>query len=120
MKWKWRPDKERVVGWLLALVTVLAVTSNQRDVGIARDETVYFGAGSKYAEWWLGFVTFKHGASKQSITQSFGGAGPTDNNREHPPLVKTAMGLSHWLLYDKLHVTDELTAYRFPGALFAG
>jgi 4-amino-4-deoxy-L-arabinose transferase-like glycosyltransferase len=122
MTWKLRlrPSRQRVVGWLLALVTVVCVTANQQDIGIARDETVYFGAGAKYADWWLGLVTFEHGIGKQSITNSFGGADATANNREHPPLIKTAMGLSHWLLYRKLHVTDELTAFRFPGALFAG
>ncbi len=120
LRWRWRPDRRRLVGWALALFTVLLVTTNQRDVGIARDETVYFGAGTTYAHWWLDLVTFEHGASKQSITRAFGGPPGGGTNSEHPPLVKTAIGLSHWLLHEKLHVTDELTAYRFPGALFAG
>ncbi len=113
-------DRPRLIGWVLALVTVLCVTVNQQDVGIARDEVVYMGSGSKYARWWLGLVTFEHGVSAKSITQTFGGPGATDNNREHPPLIKTAMGLSHRLLHDKLGIFDELTAYRFPGALLAG
>ena len=120
MKWQWRPSKQRLIGWALALITVLLVSSNQQEIGIARDETVYFSAASKYADWWLGLVTFKHGAGKKSITDSFGGADPTANNREHPPLIKTAFGLSHWLLYKQLHITDEATAYRFPSALLAG
>jgi hypothetical protein len=110
----------RLIGWALALVTVLAVTGNQQDVGIARDETVYFSAGTRYADWWVGLVTFKHGVSTKSIDGTFGGEPGGGNNSEHPPLIKTAMGLSHWLLYQKLHVADELTAYRFPGALLAG
>ena len=120
LPWQWRPTRQRVVGWALALITVLIVTTNQQDVGIARDETVYFSAGTKYAQWWLGLVTFDHGVSKPSITGSFGGPPGGGTNSEHPPLVKTAIGLSHWLLHDKLHATDELTAFRFPGALFAG
>ena len=36
-------------------------------------------------------ATLEHGASKDSITRTFGGRGATDNNREHPPLIKTAM-----------------------------
>jgi 4-amino-4-deoxy-L-arabinose transferase-like glycosyltransferase len=120
VKITWRPNRQRVVGWVLALFTVLLVTVNQQDVGIARDETVYFGAGSSYAHWWLGLVTFEHGPSRQSITQTFGGPPGGGSNSEHPPLIKTAMGLSHWLLYEKLHVCDELTAYRFPGAVLAG
>jgi 4-amino-4-deoxy-L-arabinose transferase-like glycosyltransferase len=120
MKWRWRPSKQRAIGWALALFTVLLVTSNQRDVGIARDETVYFAAGTRYADWWLDLATFKHGITKKSIDATFGGEPGGGTNSEHPPLVKTAMGLSHWLLYKKLHVTDELTAFRFPGALLAG
>jgi 4-amino-4-deoxy-L-arabinose transferase-like glycosyltransferase len=116
----WRPSKQAIVGWALALVTVLAVLANQRDVGIARDETVYFSSGTRYAQWWLGLVTFEHGVSKKSIDDVWGGAPGGGNNSEHPPLFKTAMGLSHWLLFDKLHVTDELTAFRFPGAVLAG
>jgi 4-amino-4-deoxy-L-arabinose transferase-like glycosyltransferase len=113
-------NRPRVIGWVLALVTVVCVTVNQQEVGIARDEVVYMGSGSKYAQWWLGLVTFEHGISKKGITQTFGGPGATDNNREHPPLIKTAMGLSHRLFHDKLGIFDELTAYRFPGALLAG
>ena len=99
--------RERVVGIVLALVTVIVVTINQRDVGIARDEVVYMQHGSKYADWWTGLVTFSHGAGKDSITRTFGGKGATDNNREHPPLMKTLFGLSEKLLHDKL---DELLA----------
>jgi 4-amino-4-deoxy-L-arabinose transferase-like glycosyltransferase len=120
MKLSWRPSKHAIVGWALALITVLAVVGNQQDVGIARDETVYFGAGTRYADWWLDLVTFKHGIAKKSINDTFGGAPGGGTNSEHPPLIKTAMGMSHWLLFKKLHVTDELTAYRFPGALLAG
>jgi 4-amino-4-deoxy-L-arabinose transferase-like glycosyltransferase len=120
MKWRFRPSKQTIVGWILALVTVLAVVGNQQDVGIARDETVYFNAGTRYANWWLTFVTLEHGPARKSITDTFGGAPGGGTNSEHPPLIKTAMGLSHWLLYEKLHIADELTAYRFPGALLAG
>ncbi|HEY5924756.1 MAG TPA: hypothetical protein VIV11_23915, partial [Kofleriaceae bacterium] len=63
MKGQWyaiRPTKQRLIGWALALITVLLVTTNQQEIGIARDETVYFGAASKYADWWLGLVTFEH------------------------------------------------------------
>ncbi len=112
--------RERVVGIVLALVTVIVVTINQRDVGIARDEVVYMQHGSKYADWWTGLVTFSHGAGKDSITRTFGGKGATDNNREHPPLMKTLFGLSEKLLHDKLGIASETTAYRFPTALMHG
>ncbi|HEY5951121.1 MAG TPA: glycosyltransferase family 39 protein, partial [Kofleriaceae bacterium] len=120
MKWQWRPSKHAAIGWALALLTVLLVTVSEQDGGIARDETVYFSAGTRYADWWIGLVTFDHGISKRSVDNTFGGSPGGGNNSEHPPLIKTAMGLSHWLLYRKLHITDELTAYRFPSALLAG
>ncbi len=113
-------ERPRAVGWVLALVTMLCVTANQEELGIARDEVVYMSHGTRYAQWWLGLATFDHGVSAKNITQTFGGPGATDNNREHPPLVKTAIGLSHHVLYKKLGILGELTAYRLPGALFAG
>ena len=111
---------QRVVGWLLALATTVAVIANEQNVGIARDETVYFQAGSHYAQWWLGLVTFDHGASTDGIKATFGGPNGGPNNPEHPPLMKTAFGFSEWLLHRKLGILDELTAYRLPSALLAG
>ncbi len=111
--------RERITGLVLALFTVVVVMVSQRDVGIARDEAVYMNAGTKYADWWIGLVTFDHGIGKDAITKSWGGKAPTDNNREHPPLMKTLFGFSEKLLHDKLGI-DELTAYRFPSAVMHG
>ncbi len=108
----------RTIGWILALVTVALVISNQQEVGLARDELVYMQSGSTYAKWWRGAVTFD-GWSHDKITKSWGGPGPTDNNREHPPLIKTMSGFSKWVLADGLGV-DETTAYRFPSAVLHG
>ncbi|MBZ0233609.1 MAG: glycosyltransferase family 39 protein [Deltaproteobacteria bacterium] len=104
--------------WLAAFVMVVHA---QGDVGIARDETVYMGHGSKYARWWLDTLGGKDGmVSEKGITASWGGKGATDNNREHPPLMKTAFGLSEIVLHDKLGVASEVTAYRVPtAAMFA-
>ncbi len=104
--------------WLAAFVLVV---SAQGDVGIARDETVYMGHGTKYARWWLDTLGGKDGqVSEKGITASWGGKGATDNNREHPPLMKTAFGLSEIVLHDKLGVASEVTAYRVPtAAMFA-
>ncbi|MDB4963119.1 MAG: hypothetical protein JWP01_3118 [Myxococcales bacterium] len=110
---------QRIVGWALALLTTLLVLANQQEVGVARDEVVYMQNGSRYADWWIGLATFEHGIGKETVTRTFGGPGPTDNNREHPPLMKTLFGLSEKLLHDKLGV-DEITAYRAPTAIFHG
>jgi len=112
--------RSSICGLVLALITVIVVVVNQRDVGVARDEVVYMQHGSRYADWWVGLVTLDHGPSKDSITRSFGGKGPTDGNREHPPLAKTLFGLSEKLFHDELGVASELTAYRLPSALLHG
>ncbi|MEJ7597182.1 MAG: glycosyltransferase family 39 protein [Kofleriaceae bacterium] len=129
----------RAVGWILAAITVAIVLANQAAVGVARDEVVYMDAGDRYADWWLRLAAHDVGVGKDSITGTFGGKHATDNNREHPPLMKTLVGLSHrfavlarsdghrmpgalrgvaWAV-DQLS-PSELTAYRLPTALLHG
>lgn len=108
-----------IAAWLVILGTALPMCL-QRDVGVARDETVYFHAGSKYADWWVDLVLGDGASSEKEITASWGGKNPTDNNREHPPLMKTLFGFSEKLLHDKLGIASEQTAYRAPTALFHG
>jgi len=110
----------RLIGWALALVATIVVVINQRDVGIARDEVVYMQNGAHYADWWTGLITFDHGVSEASVTRTFGGPNATDNNREHPPLMKTLFGLSEKLLHRTLGVTGEITAFRLPSAILHG
>jgi 4-amino-4-deoxy-L-arabinose transferase-like glycosyltransferase len=112
--------KPRWIGVALAVIATVVVAINQRDVGIARDEVVYMQAGARYADWWLGLVTFGHGPGRDSVTKTFGGPGATDNNREHPPVMKTLFGLSHKLLHDQLGVLDDVTAFRLPSAILHG
>jgi 4-amino-4-deoxy-L-arabinose transferase-like glycosyltransferase len=109
-----------LIGWALALVATIVVAVNQRDVGIARDEVVYMQHGARYADWWIGLVTLDHGIRETSVTGTFGGPSATDNNREHPPLMKTLFGLSEKLLHRTLGVTDEVTAFRLPSAIMHG
>jgi len=106
----------RWVGWVLALLTTVLVLANQQEIGIARDETVYMSYGERYAEWWMHLPS---NLSADSITKHFGGPQATDNNREHPPLIKTLAGFTHKLLYNGLGI-DEVTAFRVPGAVLHG
>ncbi len=107
------------LGLVLAVMTTMIVLANQHEVGLARDEIVYMQNGMRYADWWVGLVTFQHGISKDGITKTFGGPNATDNNREHPPLMKTLFGLSHRIAHKGFGV-DEVTAFRIPSALMAG
>ncbi|HEU4728828.1 MAG TPA: glycosyltransferase family 39 protein [Kofleriaceae bacterium] len=120
-----RPARgRRWVAWLiggaLGLITTIAVVASQEDVGIARDEVVYMQNGARYASWWIGLVTFRHGISERSVTQTFGGPNATDNNREHPALMKTLFGLSEHLVHGGLGLADEVTALRLPSAILHG
>ena len=109
--------RARIIGAALALFTMVAVVANQENVGIARDELIYMQTGTRYADWWLGLVTFQHGASHDSITKTWGGAPGGGNNTEHPPFVKILFGLSHEIFHDGLGIAGDVTAYRLPGAL---
>lgn len=110
---------KRAVGLILAVIATMFVVANQHEVGLARDEIVYMQNGMRYADWWIGLVKLEHGVSKQSITRTFGGPGVTDNNREHPPLMKTLFGLSHRLVHETFGA-DEVTAFRLPSAVMQG
>jgi hypothetical protein len=110
----------KAIGWLFALATVIAVMVDQRDVGIARDEVVYMQAGAHYASWWTDLVRGEHGISAEAVTQGFGGSSPTDNNREHPPLMKTLFGFSDLVFHQKLGLLGEVAAFRLPSAVVHG
>jgi 4-amino-4-deoxy-L-arabinose transferase-like glycosyltransferase len=103
---------QKLVGLALSIATVIAVMINQRDVGLARDETVYMGAAPHYADFWM------H-PWRGGIDQTFGGAMGGGNNPEHPPLVKTLAGFSHKLVHGVLGV-DEISAFRLPSAVMHG
>lgn len=109
--------RTRIIGAALALVTTILVLVNQRDVGIARDELIYMSTGDRYAAWWGHFITFEGGWGKDNIEKTWGGAPGSGNNTEHPPLVKTMIGVTHKVFGG---VLGEVTAYRLPGALFHG
>jgi hypothetical protein len=109
----------RLTGWALAAATAILVVANQQGVGIARDEVVYMQAGARYADWWIGLVSFRHGISAASVEATFGGPGATDNNREHPPVMKTLFGLSARLVHG-VFGADEVTAFRLPSAILHG
>lgn len=118
-----RPRWQMPLYAVIAFVATMALTMWwQTGVGIARDEVVYMNAGDGYVAWWGRVLTGEESTSRAKITKSWGGPRATDNNREHPPLVKTLMGISHAVAVKWLGVrgTSELASYRFVGALFMG
>jgi hypothetical protein len=109
------------VATLLAAATCTWVLAAQREVGLARDETVYMHHGSRYADWWIGLARGQDDMTTAAvITRHFGGRGATDGNREHPPLMKTLFGLSERLFHQELGWLDRISAYRLPSAAMHG
>jgi len=101
---------------LLFVVSFGAVVSAQRHQGVVRDETVYIDAGARYAGWWVRAHDGESVFSHKAITAAFGGAEPTANNREHPPLMKVLFGLSERIAHQNLGLTSALTGFRLPTA----
>jgi hypothetical protein len=114
--------RRRITLVALAAGAFAAVALAQRDVGVARDERVYIDHGRRYARWWIDLLdpTGAGGErgvlSEKRITATFGGPRPTDGNREHPPLMKTLIGLSQIALHDELGWSSQITAARLPAA----
>ncbi len=100
-----------------AAAAFVAVAAAQKTQGIARDEVVYMRAGSHYARWWQAWLRGDDGiATRAGIGKHFGGPRATDNNREHPPLMKLLFGVSANTFHSQLGWTDRITAYRLPSA----
>jgi hypothetical protein len=113
---------QRLLTWLTAAALLVFATTivamDQRGHGVVRDEVVYMNAGTSYANWWAKLVTLESGTvTEKSITAAFGGPRVTDNNSEHPPLMKTLFGISAKALGG---VMSRTSAYRFPNAFFYG
>lgn len=110
------------IGWrghllatLISLVELVWLWSTAKAVGIPRDESIYFYAADRFAEWWvrlgrLGFSAF----SEAEIGLGFG------VNHEHPMLMKSLFGLSHHYLHTQTGwISDPIIAYRLPTMLMA-
>ena len=104
----------------LGLATFLGLLATERAIGFTRDESFYFYAADLYTPWYLGLASnLIHGRLLDSfsdavLTRAFG------YNWEHPVLMKTLFGLSHWLFYDKLHLLRSAAAYRAPAWALGG
>jgi hypothetical protein len=108
--------RDHVAGAAIAAVYVAVLASSAHSLGFMRDETFYFRAGASYWGWWHSVI--EHGLGwidRRNIDAAF------SDNHEHPALMKTLFGLSHWLFYERWRVfADETTAYRFPAMALAG
>lgn len=108
--------RDHLIGLALALAYFVWLIATSQQVGIPRDESIYFDAADRIAAWVdrfdePGVASF----SKDEIHQGF------HRNREHPVLMKTLFGLSHHWLVEKWGVVKSHTlGYRLPTMLLAG
>ncbi len=108
--------RDHVVGFALATVYVVWLLAGAPRLGFPRDEGVYFRAGDAYFRWLM--LLWEH--RKEALQRGAIDGGWGDNH-EHPVLMKTLFGASHYLLHEKWHVFDlASTAYRFPAMCMAG
>ncbi|MEE2644029.1 MAG: glycosyltransferase family 39 protein [Myxococcota bacterium] len=110
------PDRrDHLVAVALTLLYLIWLIITQRQVGIPRDESIYFYAADRFSEWFQllldeGLAAF----SRQGIDRGFA------FNHEHPMLMKALFGLSHELLHKRWDlIGDPLLAYRLPTICFA-
>jgi len=104
------PHRRVALAWAAGVLVVAAATAPA--VGISRDESVYFEAAQGYARFWGEFVRAPSHAL--ALADLFYAA-----NREHPPLAKSAFGLTHAVLSNALGLTGHAQGLRFGAFLFA-
>jgi hypothetical protein len=103
------------LAWGLGLLTFLGLWKTEGIVGVPRDESFYFHAGSDYARWWqLWWDQPGQASQDDAINRAFA------FNNEHPALMKELFGLSHHF-YSELHSwLRPIAAYRMPSWALAG
>lgn len=105
---------ERGVAALLFAATFAVLVPAQREMGIPRDESVYFDAGERYAGWLDDLARDPLRAlSDADLTRRF------ELNHEHPAFTKLLFGFSHRLFAERLGWTSHRLGFRIPALLFS-
>ena len=108
-----------LIGLLLGVLTVLALSRGHRDVGYARDEGIYFEASRRYAAWVDRLWHEPSKAMKPAVRDRAFAI-----NHEHPALMKTIAGVSARALVGSEPNRDasltEGAAMRLPAQIMAG
>ena len=107
--------RDTAIALALGVVYCALLVITARDLGYARDEGFYFRASESYAGWFQLLCRAPSEAfTRRAVDAAWG------ENPEHPPLLKTLFGLSHWLLFQKAHLfAEEGTSFRFPGMVLS-
>ncbi len=111
---------DRLFAILLGILFILSLAYTSKEVGVPRDESIYFYAGDQFANWFEKAVSGQYGGfwasfSQKNIDEGF------KINHEHPMLMKSLFGLSHRYLHQKWQwIEDPILAYRLPSMILAG
>ncbi len=126
------PRSVRLAALLVGVTCTLLLSFGHRDVGYVRDEGIYFVASRAYGRWASALVEAPSEALSPKVRDRAFAI-----NREHPPLMKLAAGISARLLAEPsapaeghtldepaadglLPILPEGAAMRLPAQLLAG
>lgn len=111
---KWR---DHGLGAALALLHGVLVWITLAGTGVPRDESFYFYAADKAADWVE--VLLDDDPATSALDQKHIDHG-FKYNHEHPVLMKVLFGVSHRWLHDKWGwIDDHRSAYRLPTVIMA-
>jgi Dolichyl-phosphate-mannose-protein mannosyltransferase len=113
-------NRDRALALALGAATFLTLWLTESTVGFPRDESFYFHAADQAAAWYVGLW---HNLWSGQILTSFSDPVLTQAfqyNAEHPMLMKSLYGLSHWLFTTELGWLRPAAGYRLPAWIFSG
>lgn len=97
-----------MVAVALGLLVVVALSIASRGTGFARDEGIYFEASRTYGAWAADVVNGERALQEKARDRAF------RVNREHPPAMKLAAGVSARLLSDPDAIDEALERGELP------
>jgi 4-amino-4-deoxy-L-arabinose transferase-like glycosyltransferase len=113
------PTASRGFVWVslgFATLYAAALVITARPIGYSRDESFYFDAARRHADWYRLLLEHRDTALMRNVVDSY-----FATNHEHPPLMKTLFGLSHSYLFQQWHwVSYEGLSFRLPTMIIAG
>lgn len=119
---RWRRVRDRnalVAGALIALVWLGVLIGTERGIGYMKDEGYYFSAAASNISWYPHVTNRVLGGDFAAVVDR-----PTidrywENNNEHPPLLKVAMGINLYLWHAATGLMNPGRAFRMSTMLMS-
>jgi 4-amino-4-deoxy-L-arabinose transferase-like glycosyltransferase len=107
-----------ILGTLVVTVYLAVMVSSMKGIGLTDDVDFYSSAALSYSEWWgkvfSGLSHFRFDAFQRGTVDQYWSV-----NHEHPPFAKLAMGLSHAVFTNLLHLTNTIDGLRMGTILLS-